>query len=90
MIELTQLISDFDAMRDLFGSRPGSVIATRTTYLPTGKLIDIYRLGITRYLSVWGSRTFPAAEFDDMVAWMKEYCPHDLLALEIVELDLLR
>jgi hypothetical protein len=90
MTELTQLVSDFDAMRDLFGSRAGSDIATHVTYLPTGKLVDVYWLGNTRYLSVCGSCTFPAGDFDEMVAWMKDYCPHDLLALEIVEWDLLR
>ncbi len=78
---------ELDRLRALFGSRPGSEIATKTTFVPTGKIVEMSE---HKWLSVSGSRTFDASEFDYMEVWTRRHQPEDWVAIEIVERDLLR
>jgi hypothetical protein len=61
-------------LRDLFGSHCGTRLADRLTYVPVGRVEFPSRVyGEGPYLSVRGSRSFPASDWADMLDWMQTY-----------------
>lgn len=77
--------TDMDRLRELFGQWAGSELSTRTTYVPTGKMVRIGGYNDVEFLSLNGCRTFEAFMFNWMVDWMTRYAPQDLLALRRID-----